>query len=238
MRIVALNIRHGGGRRGGRIAEALSAEAPDVVVLSEFRAGATAELLLASLARSGLRQVAQGERRPVADSVAIVSRDPLEAVTWPIADPTYGHRFVEATVNGLRVGAVYLPLGHGPTAAWWQLFGPIAAARIAEPYIFLGDWNVGLAGPDHDGPALPGWRDLAALHAAGWTDAWRHLHPGGREFSWYHHVGTGFRIDHALLSPALMPRLAGAEFAHGPRLSRASDHSALVIDLNDQATAG
>ena len=72
------------------------------------------------------------------------------------------------------------------------------------------------------------------LLASGWTDAWRALHPDVREFTWYNRrSGNGFRIDHALLSPVLVPRLLTAEHLHGTRTSGATDHSGLLVELSE-----
>jgi len=72
------------------------------------------------------------------------------------------------------------------------------------------------------------------LLAAGWTDAWRSLHPDVREFTWYNRrSGNGFRIDHALLSPLMAPRLRTAAYLHTTRTSGATDHSGLLVELND-----
>ena len=54
MRIVAWNIRAGGGVRVGRIARQIARWAPDVVALSEFRATAPSLALAGTLARQGL----------------------------------------------------------------------------------------------------------------------------------------------------------------------------------------
>jgi len=54
MRIVAWNIRAGGGRRVDAIARQLHRWAPDVVALSEFRATAPSLALAARLAADGL----------------------------------------------------------------------------------------------------------------------------------------------------------------------------------------
>jgi exodeoxyribonuclease-3 len=76
------------------------------------------------------------------------------------------------------------------------------------------------------------------LVAAGWTDAWRSLHPDVSEFSWYNAAsGNGFRLDHALLSPMLAPRLRTAVHLHTTRTSGATDHSGLLVELNDAGVA-
>ena len=61
MRVVALNIQHGGGRRTRAIADAILAAEPDVVVLSEFHASPTGSRLLEQLAAAGLTEHAHGE---------------------------------------------------------------------------------------------------------------------------------------------------------------------------------
>src|SRR6266704_1967980 len=54
MRIVAWNIRAGGGQRVGAIGRQLERWAPDVVALSEFRATAPSLAVAATLAEAGL----------------------------------------------------------------------------------------------------------------------------------------------------------------------------------------
>jgi exonuclease III len=76
-----------------------------------------------------------------------------------------------------------------------------------------------------------------ALVAAGWVDAWRSLHPDAREYSWCNaRSGNGFRLDHALLSPSLAGELASARYVHATRESKASDHSALLIELRTRTS--
>jgi exodeoxyribonuclease III len=71
------------------------------------------------------------------------------------------------------------------------------------------------------------------MGGAGFVEAWRHHHPEEREFSWYRHDGSGFRIDHAFVSPPLLPRVAGCHYSHEARLACASDHSLLILDIAD-----
>ena len=51
------------------------------------------------------------------------------------------------------------------------------------------------------------------------------------EFTWFSHRSRGFRLDHAFLSPACAPRLRAAWFDHTVRETGATDHSALIVDL-------
>lgn len=69
----------------------------------------------------------------------------------------------------------------------------------------------------------------------GWTDVWRGRHPGVREWSWVQPWGrhVGYRLDHALVSPALLPRVADVRYSHAERESGVSDHSSLLLELTD-----
>src|SRR5258707_4027915 len=55
MKLLAWNIRQGGGSRLARIADALAHHEADILVLSEYRGGEAAVRLLAALASLGYR---------------------------------------------------------------------------------------------------------------------------------------------------------------------------------------
>jgi hypothetical protein len=78
MRVVALNVRHGGRGPVQAIVSALAACGPDVVVLSEFDATLVGDELLAGLASLGLsHHGAGGSAAPFPNTVAIASRHPM-----------------------------------------------------------------------------------------------------------------------------------------------------------------
>ena len=234
MRVVGLNIQHGGGRRGPNIADALAALRPDVVVLSEFHPTDPGQELLKRLAGIGLSHV---ESRVSPDpaypnTVAIVSKFPIDDVRPPFVDSLNGHRVLEARIQDVLVSGVYFPLG-GPKVAFWRNeFLPYARERLAGPALLIGDWNSGSHYLDETGATLYGAAEFESMSTMGWCDAWRSLNPDGREFTWYSSPhNNGFRLDHAFLSPSLTPRLASARYAHETRRRGVTDHSALVIDL-------
>lgn len=73
--------------------------------------------------------------------------------------------------------------------------------------------------------------EFETLLEAGWTDAWRVLHPYGRAYTWVSNRGEGFCVDHALLSPSLAPCLHSATISEAERVLRITDHAAVVVDL-------
>ena len=65
----------------------------------------------------------------------------------------------------------------------------------------------------------------------GWVDAWRSRNPESREFSWYSTAGNGFRLDQSLSSLSFDDNIKTVSYDHLPRESRATDHSAMIVDL-------
>src|SRR5207244_12985693 len=80
MRIVAWNIRAGGGERIARISRHLERWAPDAVVLSEFRATPPSLELARSLASHGLSHqcTSASRRNPSANALLVAAR-------WPVS---------------------------------------------------------------------------------------------------------------------------------------------------------
>ena len=56
MKLLTLNLRHGGGARVPAIAEWLARQSPDIAVLTEYRANAAGKRLYAMLAAAGTLQ--------------------------------------------------------------------------------------------------------------------------------------------------------------------------------------
>ena len=234
MRVVALNIQHGGGRRTRAIADALLAAEPDVVVLSEFHPSPAGCELLDLLYKAGLTEHAHGERAATdyPNSVAVASRLPLTDARFPLPTTSANRqRILEVGVGGLTLSAVYFPLGRPKVTFWRDEFLPYAASRIEQPCLLVGDWNSGRHHLDEAGATLDGAAEFEAMTDTGWVDGWRSLHPDGREYTWYSTHGNGFRLDHAFLSPSLAPRLLSSVYRHETRASGVSDHSALVVEL-------
>ena len=236
MRLLALNIQHAAARRVPLIAKAVLDAAPDVVVLSEFYLNMQGGRLLGLLEAAELVHQAHGvagsERYPY--TVAIASRTPIVRVRNPLHGTSHAQRILEATIEGITIAAVYFPLAKEHDPFWDGLFRPYADSLATRRAIVVGDWNTGSGQLDIGGGPVAGMSRFDGLLTAGWTDAWRSLHPDVREFSWYNRrSGNGFRIDHALLSPMLAPRLRTAVYLHGARTSGATDHSGLLVELND-----
>ena len=246
MRIVAWNIRAGGGRRVDTIARQLRRWAPDLVALSEFRATAPSRALAAGLAAEGL-----AHQLTTADRAAPARNALLVAARWPLrpfrlrAAPSEPGRWLVAAVEAPRplvLGAMHVP-NRASGRKYPFLEAVLACARHWRlgPALLVGDTNSGRRGIDEEAPAFnareEGWID--ALAGCGWLDAFRHLRADARAYTWYSPNGrNGFRIDQAFINGALLARLEAATHAWGAvgrrrRRDALSDHAALLVDLAD-----
>jgi exonuclease III len=247
VRIVAWNIRAGGGVRIALIARQIERWAPDVVALSEFRATPPSRELAAALARVGLvHQLTTADpRRPGVNALLVAARWPLARVRVGPA-PTEPGRWLAARVEAplpVVVGAMHVP-NRVSGRKYPFLDAVLTCARRWRrgPALFVGDTNSGRRGIDEESPAFSlreeGWID--ALAACGWCDAFRHLRAEQRAYTWYSPNGrNGFRIDQAFVNAALLAHLTDAAYLWGRplrarRRDALSDHAALVIDLADR----
>jgi exodeoxyribonuclease III len=167
-------------------------------------------------------------------------------------------RYVEAAVDGMLIGCLYLPNGNpapGPKfdykLRWFDRLAAHAGELLATgmPVVLAGDFNVMPTELDVHKPER--WVDDAlfrpevreAFHrllAQGWTDAVRALHPGERIYTFWDYFrnawarNAGLRIDHLLLSPSIVDRLVAADVDRQVRSwEKASDHAPTWIELGD-----
>jgi exodeoxyribonuclease III len=249
MRLLTLNLRHGGGRRMAELLAHLLRHEADVLVLCEHRHNAASVLLREGLAAAGYGHQAASLRgaggsprargAPAArgaNHLLVASRRPLGPVPRGVRAGLRVDRLrlLPVTVEGLLVVGVHLPNLKAKLPHWAALLR-LAARLDGQRAVFLGDFNSLHHVQDVERPPFPMGASceayMSALEARGWVDAWRRLHPHAREYTWYSHRGRGFRLDHAFLSPACAPALRTARFDHAVRESAASDHSALLVEL-------
>ena len=243
MRVVAWNIRAGGGRRADGIARRLARWAPDVVALSEFRATPPSVALAMTLAARGLtHQLTTADpRRPNTNALLIAARWPLRRLRLGSA-PIERHRWLAAAVDApepIVVGAMHVP-NRVTRRKYPYLDAVLACAQgwRRGPALLVGDTNSGRRGLDEEVPAFnvheESWID--GLAACGWLDAFRHLRAEDRVYTWYSPNGrNGFRIDQAFVNAPLLARLKEASYVwaapRGGRRDLLSDHAALLVDL-------
>lgn len=231
MKLLTLNIRHGGGKRDGALLSFIAAQDADVVVLTEYRNNGTGARLNAGLAALGYHHVC-ADAAPKMNTVLIAARTPID-VHRPEGNLSalHRHRVLLCEVAGVLVCGVYFPGQKVKELFWRDEFLSLVRPLSSRPSVLIGDFNTGQHFVDEVGRTFYGAEYLDALRSAGFDDAWRTLHPEAREYTWFSQIGNGFRVDHCWLSQSAKQRLIEARHLHDVRTARTSDHSALVVTL-------
>jgi exodeoxyribonuclease III len=230
LRLLAWNIRQGGGARLPVICEALRRHDADVLVLSEYRGGDSALRLNEALERLGYPHRTALRPPPGKAGVLVAARRRFRAhavLDDALLDP---YRLIHVEIGRLSLCGVYMPnlLAKVP---YWEAVVAGLAGKIDGHALAIGDFNTCRAYVDEPGAIDRCAYFMDRVAELGFCDLWRHHYPEGREFSWYSHRGNGFRIDHAFLSPALAKRAKAIRYSHEERLAGLSDHSLLILDL-------
>jgi exodeoxyribonuclease-3 len=255
MKIATFNV-NGVKTRTAHLLRGLEKEQPDVACLQELKA--LDEAFPADAIRAaGYHPLWKGQRSW--NGVAILARgvEPLEIRrTLPGNDADDQSRYLEAAVDGVIVGCLYLPNGNpqpGPKfdykLAWFERLIQHAATLVKgdHPVLLAGDFNV--VPTDFDIYNPRSWKKDALLQpqsreryrrllAQGWIDSLRHLHPKAPMFTFWDYFRShwerdaGLRIDHLLLNARLAPRLVSAGVDRWVRgLPGASDHAPAWVTL-------
>jgi exodeoxyribonuclease III len=231
LRLLAWNIRQGGGTRLPRIAAALAQHEADVLVLSEYRGGDSAARLRAALAPLGYVHLTGAMPPPGGNGVLIAARHRFDdggAVIDALPEP---YRMVRAYFGAVCIYGIYMPNLLKKVLYWEGLIAALAAGSLRAKALAIGDFNTCRAYVDEPGAIDATAHFMDGIEAIGFCDLWRQRYPEGREFSWYSTRGNGFRIDHAFLSPALAAQAGPIRYSHAERLGGLSDHSPLILDL-------
>jgi exodeoxyribonuclease-3 len=232
---------------------------PDIVCLQELKAPQE-KFPFQAISDAGYNAVWHGQKQW--NGVAILTKNlPIDEVgrTLPGDPEDVQSRYLEAMINGIVIGCLYLPNGNpspGPKfdykLKWFERLTARAGILLSfdTPVILLGDFNVMPTALDVYKPER--WVDDAlfrpevraafkTLVAQGWTDALRTLHPDEKIYTFWDYFrnaygrDAGLRIDHFLLSPQLKKRLKAAGVdRHVRGWEKSSDHAPVWIELSDK----
>lgn len=254
-KIATFNVNGINGRLGV-VTRWLDEAKPDIVCLQELKAPDD-RFPADVFEKAGYGAIWQGQKSW--NGVAILARGAMPVETrrgLPGEPEDTQSRYLEAAIDGLLIGCLYLPNGNpapGPKfdykLRWFKRLHRYAASllKLGTPVILAGDYNVMPTELDVYKPE--NWVNDAlfrievrnafqALLKQGWTDAVRKLHPDERIYTFWDYFrnawprNAGLRIDHFLLSPALAGKLAAAEVDRQVRgWEKASDHAPVWIEL-------
>lgn len=232
---------------------------PDIACLQELKSPSE-KFPEGAIKEAGYQAIWHGQKSW--NGVAILSaKGEIKEVRRALpGDPEDIHsRYIEAEVNGITIGCLYLPNGNpypGPKfdykLGWFSRLTAHAKKLLAKntPVALIGDFNVMPTELDVYKPEK--WvndalfrieiRDaFKKLVAQGWTDALRKLHPDERIYTFWDYFrnayarDAGLRIDHFLLSSHLARRLKSAGVdKHVRGWEKTSDHAPVWIELKNK----
>jgi exodeoxyribonuclease-3 len=230
MRLVAWNIRGGGGSRWLALAEALRAQQADIIVLGEHTPTGSAPLI-AALMREGFGHVLTPVPPARLGAVALLARAPFDPL--PASPELPAWRYSPIRSGDVEVHAAYAPNlerdgGHN---RYWRAVRARLAQDIARPVLFVGDLNTGETGKDAPPTRRFACSDhFCAVRDLGYVDLWRRQHgDDAREWTYQGRVNP-FRIDHAFASPSFVNRVTQCIYRHDEREAQLSDHSMLIVE--------
>lgn len=232
---------------------------PDVACLQELKAPQE-RFPEQAIKDAGYHAIWHGQKSW--NGVAILSKnEPPEEICRALpGDPEDLHsRYIEARVNNVIIGCLYLPNGNpvpGPKfdykLKWFQRLQEHAAALLAadSPTILTGDFNV--IPTELDAYKAERWVEDALfrpetraafkiLTEQGWTDAIRKLYPNEVIYTYFDYFRNayaryaGLRIDHFLLSRHFDKNLlAGGVDLDTRGWEKSSDHAPVWIEIKDE----
>ncbi|ONG42316.1 exodeoxyribonuclease III [Alkanindiges hydrocarboniclasticus] len=241
--------------RAPQVLEWLNTEAVDVLCVQETKIE-DHKFPYTDLANMGYQAVHLGQK--TYNGVAIISRHPIDEVQFDIPNlEDTQKRVVAATIQGIRIICVYIPNGQSVDSDkyqyklnWLQALTAYLEQQLKQypKLALLGDYNI--APEDRDvydperwkGSVLVSEPERAAfrqLHALGLHDSFRLFEQPEKLYSWWDYRmvafrrNLGLRIDHILISSALVPTAKSSWIDRAPRkLERPSDHTPVILELD------
>lgn len=256
MKIATYNINGINGRIANLLRWLEEAQ-PDVVCLQELKSE-DSRFPARPLLNAGYNAIWQGQKSW--NGVAILSKFEIKETRrgLPGEEEDLHSRYIEAFINGMVIGCLYLPNGNpwpGPKFDYklrWILRLQQHADKLRSfnlPVALVGDYNVMPTDLDTYKPekylknALFRPESKSAfkeLVESGWTDAIRTLYPDQRIYTFWDYLrnaygrDAGLRLDHFLLNAHLAAKLISGGVDKQVRgWEHSSDHAPVWIEIAD-----
>jgi exodeoxyribonuclease-3 len=227
----------------------------DVVCLQELKTS-DEKFPIEAIRGAGFSAIWHGQKSYNGVAILARGREPVERRRGLPGDPDDTHsRYLEAQIDDLVVGCIYLPNGNpapGPKfdykLRWFERLAAYSKSLLHEHVVLCGDYNVVPAEVDAavprrwlgDAVFFPESRTAYAnMLSLGWVDAVRRIHPGKGIYTYWNFSyrggydrSSGLRMDHLLASPSLVENIRDAGVDVQTRgWEKPSDHAPAWVDL-------
>ena len=239
-----------------QVLEWLAAHPVEVLVLQETKLSDD-KFPQAEIEAAGYRVRFHGQK--TYNGVALLSRSDATDIVRNI--PGFDDaqaRVIAGTVAGVRTIGAYFPNGQAPDSdkfvykmRWLQALQDWVRDELARhpALVLMGDFNI--APEDRDVYDPVAWAGqihctpeerahFQALAGLGLVDAFRLFEQPPKSWSWWDYRNLAFRrnqglrIDHILVSAALVPKVGACHIDKLPRKNeRTSDHAPVVVEIGD-----
>ena len=228
----------------------------DVLALQELKLdNVNNAKLVQQFANIGYNYVYNGQK--TYNGVALLSKYPMSDIVCDI--PNYADeqkRVIAVTINGIRIICAYFVNGESLDSPKYQyklewlenLQRYISAElKLYDKLVLLGDYNIAPEARDTYAPIMWEGQVLCSenerlaywkLVSLGLVDSFRHFNQEDKQFTWWDYRNMAFRrkqglrIDHILITPALLSIANSCMIDIEPRkLERPSDHAPVVLIL-------
>jgi len=236
MKILTWNIRHGGKKSEiDNIIKSLIRHNTDISIITEFRENDNGNRIRAELQKLGWSYQYSSSPPENQNGILVLSKIDFKIKEREYLLPKATHRWVDIYIpnEDLSILGVHIPAykDKWDKEDFWQNLVLFAKEKANENYIIIGDFNTGLR-DDYEGTPFKLSEYMEELVNLDWVDAWRCFHNSTRDFTWYSNANNGFRIDYAFTSKPIRDYVFNAYHSHNERINNYSDHSALVIELD------
>ena len=224
MKLLALNIRQGGGTRIDSICSYLIAEDCDALVISEFRRNTPGDQLIEALRQAGFSHIHHNNTDSKQNTVMLATKQASNLLKIDGCSNEWS--LIGIRWAGLQLVGTYFPQ-RKDKAGVFNTLETIASSDL----LAIGDFNTGSNTLDTEAAKFHCADEFLSLANRTFTDLWR-AHNGevAQEYSWYSNAGNGFRIDHALAGMTATSRCINSYYDHSTR-DTLTDHSALIVEL-------
>lgn len=228
MKLLSINLQHGGGKRIDRILDYLLKHDADFIVFGEYKNNFNGDKIREVFVKLGYSITTCNDEFL---GVMVASKYPFTLIEKE-------KRIVGIEIENLnlKIFGVYVPTGSKDKNykhSVWQKILRITTNNQRIPSIIVGDFN-SCTKDDSMNQTEYNAEDLIKIQKIGWIDSWAQYNNDNSErYTWFSSYKNGFRLDYAFISPELEKNVKNIHIYHdSDKRNKITDHSPLVMEYS------